>query len=50
MPNWITHFKWTPIFKWYVVMCGLKNQHQNDIYINEVGLHTQKVLTIVGSN
>ena len=31
----------TPIFEWYVVRCGFKNEHQKDV--------SQEMITILGS-
>ena len=38
-----------PIYEWYVVRCGSKNGHQNDMCLKEIGLHAQNMLTILGS-
>jgi hypothetical protein len=37
---------WTPIFEWYVIRCGAKNEHQNTMYLKEIGLDAQNMLTL----
>ena len=33
---------WTPIFKWYVVICGSKSWHQKDMCLKVIGSSAQK--------
>ena len=40
---------WTPIFEWHVVRWGSKNGHQKYMYLKEIGLRAQNMLTILGS-
>ena len=49
VPKSTTETTWTPLFEWYVVRCGSKNWHQNDLYLNETGMRAQNMLTILGS-
>ena len=37
------------MFEWYVLKCGSKNKHLKDMCFEEVGLHAQSMLTILGS-
>ena len=48
MPNSNIAIMWTPIFEWYVVMCGSKNRHPKDTCLKEIGLCVQNELTILG--
>jgi hypothetical protein len=49
-PTLVTYLNRTPIFEWCAVRCGSKNGHQKDImFLNETGVHAQKLLTILGS-
>ena len=49
-PNSVTYLNRTPILEWWAVRCGSKNGHKKDImYLNEIGVHAQKLLTILGS-
>ena len=38
-----------PIFEWYVVRYGSKNGQQKDMFLKEIGLCAQVLLTILGS-
>jgi hypothetical protein len=40
---------WTPLCECFVVRCGCKSGHQKDTCLKEIELHTQNVLTILGS-
>ena len=35
-------------FEWRVVKCGCKSRHQKDLCLEEIGLHAQNLLTILG--
>ena len=48
MPNSNIGIIWTPIFEWYVVRCGPKNGYHKDMYLKEIGLSAQILLTILG--
>ena len=48
MPNSNIAIILTPIFQWYVVRCGSKNIHQEDMHLKEIGLGAQTML-ILGS-
>lgn len=37
------------VFKWWVVGCGSKTGHQDDMYVDEIGLLAQHLLTVLGS-
>lgn len=37
---------WTPMFEWYVIRCGAKNEHQNTMYFKDIGLDAQNMLTL----
>ena len=37
------------VFKWWVVGCGSKTEHQDDMYVDEIGLLAQHLLTVLGS-
>ena len=45
----ITHFTWTPIFEWCVVRCDSKSIYQKDICLQEIGLHAQNMIIVLGS-
>ena len=45
MPNLITYLTCTPIFEWYVVWCGYKNEYKKDMCLKEIGLHAQNMIT-----
>ena len=32
-----------------MVRCGLKNKYKKDMCLKDIGLHTQKMITILGS-
>ena len=36
-------------FVWFVVRCGLKNAHQNDICLQDIGLCAENMVTILPS-
>ena len=38
-----------PIFEGYVIGCGFKDGHWQDMCWKEIGLHAQNMLTIIGS-
>ena len=40
---------WTPICEWYVVRCRSKNEHQNDMCLEEIELRSQNMLIILES-
>ena len=44
MPNSNIMIIWTPLFEWYLVMCGSKNGHQKYMCLKEIGLCAQHVL------
>jgi hypothetical protein len=35
------------MFEWYVDRCGSKNGYQKDICVKGIGLHTQKMITVL---
>ena len=43
----VTYHKWIPICEWCVLRCGSKNGHQTDIFLKEIGVLTQNMLTIL---
>ena len=47
VPNLITYLTCTPIFEWYVVWCGYKNEYKKDMCLKEIGLHAQNMITIL---
>ena len=47
VPKSITTITWTPIFKCYVVRCGSKNWQQKDMWLKEIELCAQNMLTIL---
>lgn len=49
MPNLVTFLDWIPIYECYVVKCRSKNGHRKDMYLKEIGLHTEILLIILGS-
>jgi hypothetical protein len=49
VPNSITYLNRTPIIEWYLVWCGFKNGHQEDMCLEEVGLHAPNMISILGS-
>jgi hypothetical protein len=38
-----------PIFERYVVWCGSKNGYQEDMYLIEIGLHAQNIITLMST-
>ena len=48
-PNSVIYLNGTPIFEWWVVRCRIKNEHQKDMCLKEIGLQAQNVLTILSS-
>ena len=50
VPNLVSYLNQTPIFEWYVVWCGSKNEYQNyNVCLQEIGLRAQNVITILSS-
>ena len=49
VPNSVTYLNWTPILEWYVVRCGSKSRNQKDLCLEEIRLHAQNMITILGS-
>ena len=49
MPNSNIAAIWTPIFEWYVVRLRPKNRHQKSMWLEEIGLTPQNMITIVDS-
>ena len=49
MPNSTTYPKRTHVFEWYVVWCGSKSGYQKDKCFEEIRLHAQNVVDILGS-
>ena len=47
-PNSVTDLDREPIFEWYAVRCGFKNGAQKYICLNDIGLHVQNMITILG--
>ena len=43
VPNSITYFNKTPIFKWYVVRCSSKINYQKDTCLKDIGLSAQNI-------
>ena len=48
VPTSNTTIIWTPIVEWYVVRCVSKNGQQKERCVNEIGLHAQNMLIILG--
>ena len=46
---WCFHKYYVFIFEWYVVWCGSKTGHKNDMWLEETRLRAQHLLTILGS-
>ena len=42
----VTHLKWIPVL--CVDMCGSKNEHQKEKYLEEIRLRAQKLLSVLG--
>ena len=40
---------WTSMFEWYMDRCESKDRNQKDMYLKEIGLRAQNMLTILGS-
>ena len=49
MPNLVAYLNWTHVYEWRVIKCGSKNGHPKDMYIKEIILWAQNLLTILGS-
>ena len=51
VPNLNIAIIWIPVFEWYVDLRSIskKNGHQKDICLEEIGLHAQNMLSILGS-
>ena len=48
-PNSITILNQKPILEWYVVRCGSNKGYQKDMWLKEIGLHAQSIITILSS-
>lgn len=49
VPNLVAYLNWTPVFEWRVIRCRFKNGHLKDMYIKEIRIWAQNLLTILGS-
>jgi hypothetical protein len=49
VPNLVTYLNQTPIFEWCVARVGSKNGCPKDMSFEEIRLHAQNMMTILGS-
>lgn len=49
VPNLVAYLNWTHVYEWRVIRCGSKIRHLKDMYIKEIILWAQNLLTILGS-
>jgi hypothetical protein len=49
VPNSVTNLNKTLTFEWCVVRCGPKTNMKEDTGLEEIGLHAQNMITILGS-
>ena len=49
VPNSIVYLNWMPILERYMVRCGSKNGYLKVMWLKEIGLCAQDVITILGS-
>ena len=47
-PKWVTYLDHTPIFEWYVVRCGSKNNIKKDMCLQEIVLCPQNMISFLG--
>lgn len=47
MPNSVGYLNWTPIFDWDVIKCSSKNKCKKNMYLEEVGVRAQNMVTIL---
>lgn len=47
--NLVAYLNQKPIFKWCVLRCGFKKEHQKDTSFKEIRLHAQKLFIFLGS-
>ena len=45
----ITFLMMTFVCEWYVVWCGFKNGYYKHVFLKEIGLLAQNMITILGS-
>lgn len=45
----VTVLNWTPTFEWYMTRFAVENGHQEDIFVNEIGLCAQNISIILGA-
>lgn len=48
-PNSVISSNWTPILEWWVIRCRTNPRPNKDMCLKEIGLHAQKLLTILDS-
>ena len=44
----VTYLQRTPIFEWWLVRCGSRSGHQKDMFLKEIELCAQNLLTYLG--
>jgi hypothetical protein len=49
VPKLVTYLNQTPIFEWCVVRFGSKNGYPKDMSFEEIRLHVENMMTILGS-
>ena len=49
LPNLVTYLNQTPIFEWCVARIGSKNGYPKDMSLEEIRLHAENMMTILGS-
>ena len=47
VPYSVTNCIRTPIFEWYVVLCGSENKYKKDMCLKEIRLRAQNMLIIL---
>ena len=48
VPNLVTDLNHAPMFEWYVVWCGFKNEYRKGTCARKIGLRVQNMITILG--
>ena len=49
MPNLVTYLNWTPLVEWHVVSCDPRTDAKHTCGLEEIGLHSQHIISILGS-
>ena len=49
MPNLVIYCNWTPTIEWHTILVWLQEQIPKIYVLNEIGLHSQNITTILDS-